>query len=74
MRSRSKRVLAGFVLLAFVAIVGSPVALADDPSPFDPPDARIKPPTGVTSSAEPTFFGLFLDWLILQARIHPAIG
>ena len=37
-------------------------------------DARIKPPIGVTPSSEPSFFELFADWLVLQARIRPPIG
>lgn len=39
-------------LLALLAIVGFPIAHADDPpNPFDPPDARIRPPGGIASDA-----------------------
>jgi hypothetical protein len=50
MRIFRNGVLRGAALLALLALVALPSALADDvPSPFDPLEARIKPPSGFTS-------------------------
>ena len=52
MRSIRIGVLRIAALLALLAIVGFPIAYADDPpNPFDPPDARIRPPGGIASDA-----------------------
>lgn len=58
MRSLSTGLRRGLALLALVLLV-VPAAYADDPpSPYEPPGARINPPTGAPS----------------QARIHPPVG
>lgn len=56
MRTSWNGVLRGVALLAFLAVVGLPSAFAD--GPFDPPESRIRPPSGVTS----------------QSRIRPPSG
>lgn len=63
---------AGAVLL--LVILTAPALFADElPPGMEPPEARIGPPTGVTSAGEPpTLFELFLIWL--QARIGPPTG
>jgi len=58
MRSVSTRLRHGAVLLAVVALLAVPVLHADDLDPSQPPEARIRPPGGVTS----------------QAKIRPPIG
>ena len=63
-----RRVFRGGAVLALIAILVGPAAYADDPpGPFDPPEARIRPPGGVTAQEEPTFLRLFLAWL--ESRI-----
>ena len=53
MRIFRNGVLRGAALLALLVLVALPSALADDapPPPFDPLEARIKPPGGLTSQA-----------------------
>ncbi|HYH10222.1 MAG TPA: hypothetical protein VEK11_24450 [Thermoanaerobaculia bacterium] len=70
----------GAILL--LAILIAPAVIADDELPrgTEPPQARIGPPTGVTSQArigpptaeESKFFELF--WFWLQVRIGLSIG
>jgi hypothetical protein len=72
---RSVSVRRGAAVLAFLAILSvTPVALADEGNPTDPPQAKIGPPIGVAGQAEepPSLFDLFLVWL--QAKIGPPIG
>jgi hypothetical protein len=64
----------GVVLLALLVLISSPSAFADLAlSPFEPVEARIKPPSGLTSS-EPSFLALIVEWLRVQARIHIPVG
>jgi hypothetical protein len=69
-----RRVFKGGALVALIAILMAPaIYAADPPTPFDPPQARISPPTGIVAQEEPpTVFELF--WLWLQARISPPTG
>lgn len=60
-------------LVALVVLLAVPAAYADDEFPYEPPEARIRPPIG-SSQTEPSFFELFLDWLVIYARIRPPIG
>lgn len=77
--------LRSVALLALLSIVGVPAAYAEDPSnPFDPPEARIRPPGGIASEArikppsgEPSAAARIRPpGGIPQptARIHPPIG
>jgi hypothetical protein len=50
MRSSFDRVRAGAVSLLLVAVLVAPAAFAAN-EPFTPPEARVSPPTGVTSQA-----------------------
>ncbi|MEA2238455.1 MAG: hypothetical protein QOC81_3179 [Thermoanaerobaculia bacterium] len=69
-----RRVFKGGAVVALIAILMAPALYADDPpGPFDPPQARLGPPTGIASQDEPpTVFELFLVWL--QARLGPPTG
>jgi hypothetical protein len=69
---RSKNgVLRGVGLLTFLAVIGLPSAWADDGSSvFDPPQARIHPPTGITSQARI----LPPSGATSQSRIRPPSG
>ena len=69
-----RRVFKGGAVVALIAILVAPAVFADDPpSPFDPPEARIAPPTGIAAQDEsPSVFALF--WIWLQVRIGPPIG
>lgn len=59
MRVFSNKVPCGAVLLTLLVVLVPQTVYADDaPAPGDPPEARIRPPGGVTS----------------QARISPPIG
>lgn len=71
MRSVSLGVRRAVVLLAVLVIV-MPAAYADDPpSPFDPPESRIKIPGGLTSQSRIKPPG---GEPITDARISPPIG
>jgi hypothetical protein len=112
MRPLSTGIRGGTAVLTFVVVLAARIAFADDPSPFQPPEARISPPGGVSSQArisppggapspdarsvpasggpsrpvarvqppisssqaEPSILDLFLDWLVIHARIRPPIG
>lgn len=70
MRTVFSRTQRGGALLILLVVLAAPTVYADDPSPFDPPQARIHPPGGLTSQARispPT-------GLTSPARIHPPIG
>ena len=82
MRTRV-RVSRGIALLALLVVVSAPGLYADDPpSPLDPPEARIKPPSGLESDARihppvgatsgASFFKIMLEWFL--ARINPPVG
>lgn len=77
MRSVSPRVRRGGALLLLLVALAVPSAYATDGFP-EPPEARGKPPVGVTSTSEadePGFFAWLLGWLMeLQARGQPPIG
>lgn len=67
---RSVSTVGAILLLAILTV---PVSADDLPPGMEPPEARIGPPTGVTTTDEPpTIFELFLIWL--QARIGPPTG
>ena len=86
MRASWNGVLRGASLLVLLVAIGVPSVFADETTgPFDPPEARIKPPGGVTSQSrilppsgvtapEPTFFELLIEWLRVQAQILPPVG
>jgi hypothetical protein len=70
MRSLSTRAR-GIALLTLLVVLAVPMAYADDQNPYEPPEARIRPPIG---SEETGFFELLLDWVWLYARIGSPIG
>lgn len=86
MRRVSSRVRWGVALLSLVAILITPDVFADEPSPLDPPQAKIGPPIGASSNAKigppigvsadaenrPDFIAVFWAWL--SAKIGPPIG
>lgn len=78
MRSVSRRTRRGGAVLLLVAALAVPAAYAEDGSanPFDPPEARVRPPIGLVSTEdEPSFFSSFFAWLVeLQARVRPPVG
>jgi hypothetical protein len=74
MRGVSMRVQKGAALFALLLALAAPTLSADEPGPFDPPEARIRPPIGVTSADEPSLWEEFLLWVELMARIRPPIG
>jgi hypothetical protein len=62
-------------LLALLVLLTASSAFAlDTGTPYEPPDARIKPPVGVIAEPESSFFEAFLEWIALAARIHPPGG
>jgi hypothetical protein len=63
-----RSVLTGALLLLLTV----PATYADD-GPFEPPERRIRPPTGVTAQAEPPSLAETL-WAWLKARIGPPGG
>jgi hypothetical protein len=76
MRGSFERVRAGAVSLLLVAVLVAPAAFADN-QPFTPLEARVSPPTGVSSQARvspPTetpeedggFLQLFVLWLEMR--------
>jgi hypothetical protein len=70
MRTSWNEVSRALPLLVLVAMVGLPNAFADDTSPSGPPEARIKPPSGVVSQARI----LPPSGITSQARIKPPSG
>jgi hypothetical protein len=63
---------------ALLLIAAMPVAYADDPDPFEPPQARINPPIGSqarinppigTPGGGPDSFDLFVLWLGAYVRV-----
>ena len=76
MRSVSTGVRRGGALLLVLAVLDVPAAFADDDNPYEPPEARVKPPIGSTADPEPPgFFGSILQWWMrLFARVQPPIG
>ena len=59
---------AAAVLLLFVFVI-APIALADgEPSPFDPPQSRVRPPIGSDARIQPP------TGVITDARIRPPTG
>lgn len=64
MRSLSSKVKVAAAVVAVLIIVGiaSPVS-ADEPNPFQPPEARIQPPIGAMSSTPPPQTGRVI-WMI----------
>lgn len=66
-----RRVFKGGALVALIAIFITPAVYADDPpSPFDPPEGRIGPPTGIAAEGRigpPT-------GIATEARIRPPTG
>ena len=73
MRTVSTGARRGVALFPLLAVLAAPAAYPDESFPYEPPQARIHPPIGVTSQ-EPSLFELLLDWACLYARIHPPIG
>lgn len=75
MRSVSTGVRRGGALLLVLAVLAVPAVFADD-DPYEPPEARARPPIGATADPEPPgFFGSILDWWIgIFARVRPPIG
>jgi hypothetical protein len=71
---RAVPVYRGVALLMLLVVLVAPAVYADDPNPFEPPAARIRPPGGVASGSEPGFFESLIDWVVLYARISPPIG
>ena len=74
MRSVSRRVRKGGALLLLFVALTAPCAYAEDD-----PEARARPPIGVssaTTSEEPKgFVTSLLDWMVqLYARARPPIG
>lgn len=70
MRGVSRWWAAAALAMALVALLAPGAYAEDEPSPFDPPQARIQPPTGVTADARirpPTGDEA-------QARIRPPSG
>ena len=63
----------GVAVLALVVLLAVPAGYADDTLPYEPPEARIRPPIGA-SQTDPSFLELLLDWLVIYARIRPPIG
>ena len=71
MRTVSIGVRRGMALLALLLVFAAPAAYADNSNPYEPPQARIKPPIGEPTAArikppggEPT----------VDARIKPPTG
>ena len=68
-----RRVSTAGAVFVLLAILITPAVYADDPPPgTEPPQARIGPPTGVTSANEPSMFELL--WVWLRMRIGPPGG
>lgn len=60
--------------LALVVVLVAPAVFADEPPPgMEPPQARIGPPIGVTSTEDSSSV-VELFWIWLQVRIGPPIG
>lgn len=76
MRSVSPRVRRGGALLVLLLVLAVPTAVADDGgNPYEPPEARARPPIGATSADEDGFFAALLDWMrALYARARPPVG
>jgi hypothetical protein len=72
MRSVSSGVVRVAVVSLLVSLLAS-AAFATEGNPYEPPEARIRVPTGITATAKPpSFVSRFMVWL--QARIGPPIG
>ena len=68
------RVRGAVAVLLFAVVFIAPIAIAELPPEAEPPQARIRPPGGVQSTAdEPLSVGQ-LVWIWLQARIRPPVG
>ena len=66
-----RRVFKGGALLALIAILIAPTIYADDPpSPFDPPEGRIRPPSGIAAEARISPPA----GVVTQVRIRPPSG
>lgn len=75
MRRVSLKVLRGGALLTFLAILIAPAVYADDPNPFDPPEARIKPPGGVAAQQQGQRILPPIGTAVqAEVRIHPPGG
>lgn len=72
MRSVSNRVRGAGLLLTLLLLIAVPGAYADATNPFEPPEARIRPPIGSTAQ-EPVSLTRAI-WTWLMARIGPPIG
>lgn len=77
MKGSFDKVRAGVVSLLLVVVLVAPAAFAETQFPFTPPEARVSPPTGVSSQARvspPTgapeedsgFVRLFVAWLEMR--------
>ena len=80
MRRVSPRVRrGGALLLLLVALAVPPVYAEGGGFPWEPPEARVRPPVGSSSTTEsatdqPGFFELLVDWIVLMARARPPVG
>jgi hypothetical protein len=64
-----KRVFKGVALVTLIAILVAPAVYADVPTgPPDPPEARVRIPTGVEGQQPATVFELFWAWLQVRIR------
>lgn len=75
MQTFRARVFRAIIIVAVVAITVQRAFADDPPSPFDPPDARVKPPIGAEArvkppigvTSEPSFFKLLLEWFAARS-------
>jgi len=72
MRIHARRVRRSIALLTVLVALGTPAVFGDDTNPNEPPEARIKPPIGVSQQVA-RLFDLAGDWIGLYARLMPLI-
>ena len=74
MRSASAGAFRRLVLFLLLVVLTVSTVYAAEQELNPPPEARIRPPGGVSSQSDPNILDLLTDWVWLYARIRPPVG